>query len=173
MTAVRVAVLAALLVAAGCGGGDGGDSDFVFTSPDGDYTVSFDEEPNVQDANAPLPDGSTIPIQIYTDDDDGTVYAVNSIDYGAGTEVSLEGARDGAIANTPGAVLVESTDIELDGRPGIEYTADVNSGQGDVLARIYADGTRLYQLLVAGADVSLDDEQVQQFFASFRFTGAG
>ena len=96
---------------------------------------------------------------------------MNSVDYGAGTVVSLEGARDGAIANTPGAVLVDSSEIELDGRAGLEYTADINDGQGDVVAHIYADGTRLYQLVVAGGDVSLDDEDVAEFFASFQLHG--
>ena len=69
--------------------------------------------------------------------------------------------------------MVESAEITLQGRDGLEFAADVDAGQGDYLGRVFVDGTRLYQLVVVGEDVPPDDEGMTAFFDSFRFTEDG
>ena len=82
-------------------------------------------------------------------------------------------SQDGAIANIS-ATLIDSEPITLQGRDGLQFSADVQDGQGTYLSRIYADGATLYQVIdIETGEASFDDPAVAAFFDSFRFTEDG
>ncbi len=82
-------------------------------------------------------------------------------------EVKLPADRDSFIKRLPGMKLIESHNITLDGRPGIELTGE--SDANAVTARFYVKGNRVYQLaalVFKGVD---EKENVMRFFDSFAF----
>ena len=82
-------------------------------------------------------------------------------------EAKLPADRDSFIKGLPGMKLIESHDITLDGRSGIELTGE--SDTTTVTARFYVKGNRVYQLAAVvfkGAD---EKENVMKFFDSFAF----
>lgn len=82
-------------------------------------------------------------------------------------QVELPADRDSFIKGLPGTSLVESHNITLDGRPGIELTGESN--QMTVTARFYVKGNRVYQLatlVFKGVDEKVN---VMKFFDSFAF----
>jgi hypothetical protein len=145
---------------------------FPFVSPDGDFTVSFPGEPESTNEDLTLPDGTVVPFALHSYDEGGYSYAVSRGTYQPGTAVSLEGARDGSIANV-GGTLASSTAIELQGHPGLEFTGTVASGgvQGRLISRVYAVDNVLYQLLVVGPE-QFGTADANAFLDSFTFTGA-
>src|SRR4029453_10627069 len=87
-----------------------------------------------------------------------------------GSVVSLEGARDGSVANVSGT-LTSSEPITLQGRDGLQFTADVHGGQLTYLERGLVANGRLSQVLaVVTGEATFDDPQIAAFFESFRFT---
>ena len=85
---------------------------------------------------------------------------------------ALQGAQDQAIANVQ-ATLIASQDINLQGRPGREFSATVSSNgvEGTLLARVYLDGLVIYQQIFTGAgEASFTDPELAAFFDSFAFT---
>ena len=68
---------------------------------------------------------------------------------------SLEGARDGAVAALNGATLTSSEPISQQGRPGLQFVADLRpSGtEGTYVARIFLDGQTLYQVIYVGGSI--------------------
>jgi hypothetical protein len=85
---------------------------------------------------------------------------------------ALQGAQDLAIANV-GGELVNSRDLELQGRPGRQFKASltVEGQRGTLLQRVNFDGPVLYQNVVTGAgELTFRDPAVAAFFESFRFT---
>ena len=115
------------------------------------------------------------------DEVDGRGFAVARADYSTivtpdefDVAAGLQGAQDEGIASN-GGTLVESTDIELDGVPGKQYVAAVESNgeSGTVVARVYIDPETLvsYQALVTGAgSFGATDEDVVAFFDSLELT---
>ena len=94
------------------------------------------------------------------------------VEYPPEVTADLQGAADGAIANS-GATLKNEQDIELDGRQGRQLVADVQ-GQGTLIARIYVDGNRLWQVIYTGqGTVAPDDPEASAFLDSFQFTEGG
>jgi hypothetical protein len=169
-----VALIAASAVLVACGGGDdddAGDEGVPFTSPHDDFTVSFPGEPETQSLPVQLPDGSNVEGELFLYSDNDIAAGVTRVDYGPGAETSLEGARDGAIANV-GGELVDSQQTELQGRDGLEFSGVVEDGDqsGELLSTVYEDGTLLYQVIYTGRDIDFDDEEVAAFFDSFQFT---
>ncbi len=146
---------------------------FPFVSPAGDFTVSFPGEPESSTQDLTLPDGSVVPFEIYSYDEGEVGWLASRVTYAPGTEVSLEGARDGSVANV-GGTLVSSTPIELQCHPGIEFIAAISSGdeEGTGVSRLYAVDNVLYQLIVVGpGDFGAGEPGVASFFVSFTFTG--
>jgi len=147
-----------------------------FTSTQGDYTVMFPDTPQTQTQNAPLPDGSTLVLEIVGAEQGQQFFATARGEYPAGsiTDVaqSLQGAEDQAIANVQGT-LIDSQDITLQGRPGRQFSASVTRGgtTGTVIQRVYLDGDTIYENIVVGpGTITVDDEDVAAFLGSFAFT---
>ncbi|HEX7296469.1 MAG TPA: hypothetical protein VF251_11985 [Pyrinomonadaceae bacterium] len=99
------------------------------------------------------------------------IYLAGVGDYAATVKVDpqteLPADRDNFIKGLPGMKLLESHNITLDGRPGIELTGE--SDQVTVTARFYIKGNRVYQvaaLVFKGMD---EKENVSKFFESFAF----
>lgn len=82
---------------------------------------------------------------------DGNIYSISFADYpekvvrARPASAFLDEARDG-LQNQLKGTLVTETAITLDGHPGKDFT--VTSANGDVKARSYLVGVRLYTLLV-------------------------
>ena len=93
--------------------------------PTGTFTIAFPAEPAVQKLQAPLPDGTSLPVTAYLAEVDGAAVIASCVVYPEGTSIDptavLDSARDGALANV-GAELVDSQPIELQGRPGVELS---------------------------------------------------
>jgi hypothetical protein len=66
------------------------------------------------------------------------------------------------------ATLLDSRSITLDGRPGLEFTAE--SDQASFKSRVYLFGNRVHQVAVAVPKGKDDTANVNRFFASFAFT---
>jgi len=65
------------------------------------------------------------------------------------------------------ATLLASKQINLDGRPGLEFTGE--SEQASFKSRVYLSGNRVYQVAVAVLSGKADGDNVDRFFASFAF----
>ena len=133
----------------------------------------YPSEPTQNDQTVPLPDGTTLPVTFYLLDSGDVALGSAAVEYPPGTEVSLEGARDGAVANIS-ATLIDSEPITLQGRDGLQFSADVMNGQGTYLSRVYVDGATLYQVIdIETGEASFDDPDVAAFFDSFQFAKEG
>lgn len=84
------------------------------------------------------------------------------------TQARLDGAQAGAIGNVGGS-LKASREVTLDGKyPGREFSAAITKPMtGQVRARIYLVGKRLYQVMVVGTDSYTTSSQANQFLDSF------
>lgn len=138
--------------------------------PTGTFTIAFPAEPAVQNLQAPLPDGTSLPVTAYLAEVDGAAVIASCVVYPEGTSIDptavLDSARDGALANV-GAELVDSQPIELQGRPGVSYRGVIGEA-GGVLARTYLDGLQLCQALVVG-EPAIIDVVAPAFLDSFLF----
>ena len=149
----------------------------TYASPEGDFSVVFPSEPSEQTQPQQLPDGSTMDLVIVGVETDDRFMGTARGEYPEGTvldvPVALEGAQTQAIANVNGT-LIDSRDIETDGRPGREFSASLESGgeTGSLLQRVYLDGPVVYQVIVTGAgEFGFDEPGAAAFFDSFQFTG--
>jgi hypothetical protein len=147
----------------------------TYTSPQGDYSAAFPSEPTEQTRPTPLPDGSQMDLEIAGVETDDRFYGTVRGEYPKGTTLdvsgALKGAQDQAIANVKGT-LIDSRDVELQGRPGREFSASITSNgeAGTLLQRIYLDGTVMYQNIVTGASqLTFEEPAAAAFFESFRF----
>jgi hypothetical protein len=100
------------------------------------------------------------------------IYLAGVGDYAATVKVDPQGElnanRDNFIKELSGMKLLESHNITLDGRPGIEFTGE--SDRATVTCRFYVKGNRVFQLaamIFKGAD---EKKNVNKFFDSFAFT---
>ncbi len=148
----------------------------TYTSPQGDFTVSFPSTPKEQTQDAPLPDGSTLALDIASSSSGQTFVGTARGEYPAGytldVDQALQGAQDQAIANVNGT-LIDGHDIELQGRPGREFSAQVtnNGVDGTVIQRVYLDDLIIYQNIVTGpGTLTADDGPIAAFLGSFQFT---
>ena len=149
---------------------------FTYTSPEGDFSAVFPSRPSERTQPQPLPDGSVMDLSIAAVEAEDLFLATARGQYPKGTVLdvpaALQGAQDLAIANVEGT-LVASRDLELQGRPGREFSASLtaNGEPGTLLQRVYFDGPVLYQNVVTGAgELTFKDPALAPFFDSFRFT---
>ena len=154
-------------------GGEG----VTYTSPEGDYSAVFPAQPAEQRQDQPLPDGSTVELVIVGAEGADRFMATSRGQYPQGTvldvPVALDGAQEQAIANVQGT-LIDSQDMELQGRPGRQFSASFTSNgeAGTLLQRVYFDGPVIYQVVVTGAgELTFEDPESTAFFDSFQFSG--
>ena len=80
----------------------------------------------------------------------------------------LNANRDNFMKELSGMKLVESQNITLDGRLGIEFTGESN--QATVTCRFYIKGNRVFQLAALVFKGIDEKKNVGKFFDSFAFT---
>ncbi|MEO5898863.1 MAG: hypothetical protein ABIR68_01880 [Ilumatobacteraceae bacterium] len=176
-TATTAAATTSAATATTTGGPASVPADWVlYTSPQGDYTVSFPATPKEQTQNAPLPDGSTLALDIISSSLGEAFIATSRGQYPDGVTLdipaALQGAQDQAIANVQGT-LVDSRDINVQGRPGREFSVNVTNGgvKGMLLQRVYIDDLTIYQIIITGPGIiSATDPKIAAFLDSFQFT---
>jgi FAD/FMN-containing dehydrogenase len=131
----------------------------LWEDPSGTFRIAFPAEPRVQNVQAPLPDGTSLPVTAYLTEIAGAAAIASCVIYPDDTAIDeatvLDSARDGALANI-GAELVDSEPIELQGRLGVSYRGAIGEA-GGVLARTYLDGLQLCQVLVVGEPTVVED----------------
>ena len=188
--AVLVPALLIPAVVAGCGldlskfgaTNPAGGKPFEFTSAQWKFTARFPAEPSKSTQNAPVPGGRTVPFTMFTAEfagkDAGCVVGVADVPVPAGAsptmlDAMLDGARDGAVKNVK-AKLTRSREVTLDGKyPGREFTATFTQPvKGQLRARIFLAGNRLYQVFVVGADEggAVGSAEATAFLDSFAVT---
>ena len=102
------------------------------------------------------------------------IYLAGVGDYAATIKVDPQGElnanRDNFIKELTGTKLLESRNITLDGRLGVEFNGE--SDRATVTCRFYVKGNRVFQLaamVFKGAD---ETKNVNKFFDSFAFITA-
>jgi hypothetical protein len=142
---------------------------YVYSSADGSYEITYPDPPKSQTQQQPLPDGTTLPVTFTISASGSEAFISSVVEYPPGVVADLDGAVQGALTNT-GATLKSSDEIELDGRPGRQLVADV-AGQGTLIARLYAQDNRLWQVIYTGRGTfGPDHPPAAAFLDSFRFT---
>jgi hypothetical protein len=82
-------------------------------------------------------------------------------------EQRFVGARQGMIANSPGASMVGEKEITLDGNPGRETVLKAPD-KGTLVVRMYAVRPRIYLLFTGGKNFQPTSPEIEKFFSSFR-----
>jgi hypothetical protein len=99
------------------------------------------------------------------------IYLVGVGDYASTVkvdpQVELPADRDNFIKGLPGMKLIESHNMTLDGRPGIELTGESN--EVTLKARFFVKGNRVYQLAALVFKTADEKVNVMKFFDSFAF----
>jgi hypothetical protein len=147
------------------------------TPPGAGFTVSLPGTPGEvkQTINTPLgPVEAKMFVVANPSDKSGFLVGFN--DYPAGVtqqgtpDQILDGARQGAVQNVPGAKLLAEKKVSVGDVPGREITMDLGTaGQGRF--RFFLAGSRLYQLGVTGTGEKVTSADAERFFNSFRITG--
>lgn len=100
------------------------------------------------------------------------VYLAGVGDYAPSVKIDplteLNANRENFLKELPGMKLVESHNTTLDGRLGIEFTAE--SVQATVTCKFYVKGNRVFQLAAMVFQGIDEKKNVNKFFDSFAFT---
>ncbi len=101
----------------------------AFTDPDGVYSVVFPAEPERAEQPQTLPDGSTATVVVHGAQVDNNLYVANCLLYPDTIDLTraLGQAQDLFASNVSGEV-VETADVEVQGRPGVRYSGTAELG---------------------------------------------
>lgn len=148
------------------------DAGVAFTGAD--YTITFPVEPETETQQGTTASGDQVDVLVHLASVGDAGFVVAEIDVPTGEPYDLEAGRDGAITGIAGT-LVSTKAVELDGVPGVEFSAAVTSGgvDGSYVSRLYSDQHRVWQIAVtAPGTFDATDPDVVAFFDSFQLTGA-
>jgi hypothetical protein len=133
------------------------------------FSATYPSAPTLQKRDIPT-DAGSFELRSYIVEDGAAAIFVGVCDYGSkvsgqNPDVSLQGAKNGALQNSKSHLVAEKK-ITLGTYPGIEFEAE--SDTAHFVARVYMVGTTLYQTLVvyplnqpyAGATRFLDSFQL-------------
>jgi hypothetical protein len=142
-------------------------------SPDKEFVIKMPGTPKTDVQDVPTAVG-VVQLHTFTVDKGDSVYLVGYGDYpeslvrNADVSAMLDGARDGALANSGGTLIAEQQ-IQLQGYPGRELwiEATVEGEKGLARARMYLVGARLYQVLVGGSNAHFSESAAETFLNSF------
>lgn len=138
--------------------------------PQGVFTIEFPSAPTEQNLSAELDDGTVVPVTAYLAEVGGAAAIVSCVATSTADVVDVDGSllesQSQALAQF-GAEVSDSTAIELQGRPGLEYRGAIGEA-GSVLGRTYVDGPRVCNLLVVGEPPIVADV-APAFLDSFEF----
>lgn len=120
-----------------------------------------------------------IDLHLFTGQQDEIAYIVGYCDYSPdlakpeNAEHMLDGARDGAVSNTKGKLIGESS-ITLDGHPGREIGVQVAPEDQPpmiIKGHFFMVKNRLYQVTVVAPRSRAQDKAVDDFLQSFKLLG--
>jgi hypothetical protein len=138
--------------------------------PEGVFNIEFPSAPTEQNLSAELDDGTVVPVTAYLAEVGGAAAIVSCVATSTVDVVDVDGSllesQSQALAQF-GAEVSDSTAIELQGRPGLEYRGAIGEA-GSVLGRTYVDGPRVCNLLVVGEPPIVADV-APAFLDSFEF----
>ena len=100
------------------------------------------------------------------------IYLASYGDYAPSFHIDVDtelAANRDSFALSLNATVIDSKKITVDGRPGLEFTAQNDTTF--VTSRLYLFGNRIQQVSVAVPNGRRDNPDVDRFFASFAFTG--
>lgn len=143
-----------------------------YVSTDHGFRAVFPGFPQIERDSLSL-EGYSVPYAMYTAsiDENADTRAVFVYDYTGiiddVSQISLEGALNGMVQNTPGASLISSGQSSLGGQEALEgyYTAPESGQILHSYARVATRGVKLYALWSAG----LSKNEFDAFADSFRF----
>lgn len=139
-------------------------------TPDG-FNISMPGTPQEARNKVTIPAGDVLTAS-WTVNENGILYSVSIADYPPSVvakrtaETFLDEGRNGLVNQLKGT-LKEESDITLDGHPGKAFM--VSSEAGDVKARNYLVGARLYTLLVLYSP-NLGAPKAEEFLSSLALT---
>ena len=96
------------------------------------------------------------------------IYLVGYGDYAPSVRIDVDeqlAANRDSFAKRLNVKVLDSKKITMDGRPGLEFTAE--SEQAWIRSRIFLFGTRVHQIAVATPTGRKDSDDAKRFFASF------
>jgi hypothetical protein len=139
-------------------------------SPDGgNFSILMPGNPKVEVENKIGPFGPYTS-NLLSEAKGGTTYLIGWTDYPTNVSLNVQGeinaTRDNFLKSVNGKLIAEK-EISLDGHPGLEFTAEMNS-KFYVISRIYVVGNRPYQILAVTQKYS-DQTNANRFLWSFRF----
>ena len=167
--------LSIVLIGLGCGRSPSSTPE-DYTSAAGGFKVRFPGKP--KESETPLPPPLTGTAKLLTAEVNGVAYTANFMDFGVPIgpdqqSKSLNGARDGAVANTKGKLVSEKSISLGANQPGREIVINAGVPQGSIVIRqrFFLAGSRLYQVLVvATSEARTRDEMANNFLESFKLT---
>lgn len=174
---VRLALCAALVVAAACKGSSEW-RELAIT--EGGFSVLMRGEPRYARQQVDTPGGKTY-AHLYSSDRPDAFFAVGYSDYPLGYVLSskpeevLSGVRDTWVQRVQGR-LVTSSQTRIDGKyPGVEFTAEGRVRDADTYlqARLYLVDQRLYQVIAMGRKGEIAQGVLNRYLNSFRLIPAG
>ena len=138
-------------------------------SPEGgNFSVLMPGNPKVEVENKIGPFGAYTS-NLFSETKAGTFYLIGWTDYPTNVTLDVQGeinaTRDNFIKSVNGRLIAEK-EISLDGHPGLEFTAEMNS-KFFVTSRIYVVGNRPYQILAVTPKYS-GQTDANRFLWSFR-----
>lgn len=141
------------------------------------FTVAFPSEPRKEEQTGSLDGGGKYRMSVWQllSTTTGAIYDVTVAEYPKGSvdpakvDDHLDGARNGAVANSTGP-LVGETKLEFAGRSARELVLDMSMGH-HARTIIFIDGDRLFSLGAITRKDSIRSPAIERFFASFKLTG--
>ena len=146
---------------------------YRYTSPEGRYTVSLPNQPNLSTQQITAPDGSPILQYLAMVADGMGMLMIGYFDYSPDIVFSLDKGRDGMITAVKGTLLDEHS-MSLGGNPGRQIKVAAKTEEGLEFidrARFYDVKPRIYVLqciFPKSMDGAAIAERCDQFFDSFR-----
>ena len=144
----------------------------AYRSEEGGFTATFPGNPKREVKTVNTAQGPK-EMQMYSLTEDQTSFSVvvSELPQGqldsVGAAATLDGARDGAVANTQGKLLSELI-VEVSGHPGRELKIAAAGGKATIRARLFLANNRLYQALVVTPTDQAYAPRVNRFLDSIK-----
>jgi hypothetical protein len=141
-------------------------SDWIKFEPlGGGFTVLMPSKPEEEIKNT-----DDFTMHLFTFATESTIYLASYGDYAPSVRIdvdSLLAANRDNFAEGLNARVIASKSITMDGRPGLEFTAQ--NSEAWIKSRIFLFGNRVHQIAVATPNG--ETENARRFLSSFAFTG--
>jgi hypothetical protein len=136
-----------------------------YSSPEGGFTVDMPGPPKKETHDQKTPQG-VITFNAVVANRPHASYMAAWADVPPKLPIDLDAFLKSLVKNYQGTVQ-EKREVELAGRPGMEFVLKTNKPQGQVAGRVYHLKDRLYELLVVGHEAGRPAE-AEKFFETFK-----